>query len=237
MAPQRGLLICTTLFVFILFASNHSTAPCHKSSDFKPARASQPQPHAQGVVGLPVGRVYRANERLRVPPSSSVPYRTNTHTNISTMRISLALSLLTATAAAAAPLTQLTFSSSSLSDLTIASLGLSPSLSSQLAIHVDSLPEKRVVQLGPNDDQRITITEGEKAVLVAQGRRFVDVTDEDPALFGGFGTAIEERGELVFVLVCVCGFRCMADDQLIRSGVPRALPRAHLHESDTPTPL
>lgn len=50
----------------------------------------------------------------------------------------------------------------------------------QLEAHLTNLPEKRIVEL--DSGNRITITEGEKALLVFHRTHFVDVTDEDSSL-------------------------------------------------------
>lgn len=78
----------------------------------------------------------------------------------------------------AAP-TQITFKSSleylhptssrSLSSLSIDDLN-------QLEAHLANLPEKRIIQL--DSGNRITITEGEKALLVFHNTHFIDVTEE-----------------------------------------------------------
>jgi leucyl aminopeptidase len=47
----------------------------------------------------------------------------------------------------------------------------------QLREYIDSLPEQRLVKFSAEDEGH-WITEGEKALLVFAGRRFVDVTDE-----------------------------------------------------------
>ncbi|KAL8284023.1 hypothetical protein RQP46_005136 [Phenoliferia psychrophenolica] len=77
------------------------------------------------------------------------------------------------------PPSQLPFSlpppSSSLPSLS--SLNLSPSHLSSLQSHIASLPERRLVQLSEGGAP-ISIAEGEKALLVFQGTRFIDVTDE-----------------------------------------------------------
>ncbi|KAK4700766.1 bacterial leucyl aminopeptidase, partial [Phenoliferia sp. Uapishka_3] len=58
----------------------------------------------------------------------------------------------------------------------IDSLDISPTHLAHLQHHIASLPEKRLIKLA-EDAAAIEVTEGEKALLVFQGTRFVDVTD------------------------------------------------------------
>ncbi|KAK4702924.1 bacterial leucyl aminopeptidase, partial [Phenoliferia sp. Uapishka_3] len=59
----------------------------------------------------------------------------------------------------------------------LSTLAIPPQHYDQLLEHIASLPEKRLVQLA-HDSTPIEITEGEKALLLIAGKRFVDVTDE-----------------------------------------------------------
>lgn len=54
---------------------------------------------------------------------------------------------------------------------------LSSEHATQLAAHIDSLPEKRTVRFANGDE--MTISEGEKALLSYQSIRYMDVTDEE----------------------------------------------------------
>lgn len=47
----------------------------------------------------------------------------------------------------------------------------------QLADHVASLPERRIIALSEQANDRYTITEGEKALLVFHNIKFIDITD------------------------------------------------------------
>ena len=87
--------------------------------------------------------------------------------------------------AAAVPVAdQLTFTSpdgapaSAFSLPSLSSLNLPAPHLASLASHIASLPEKRLVSLA-EDAEPIELTEGEKALLVFAGKRFVDVTDEE----------------------------------------------------------
>ncbi|KDE09211.1 hypothetical protein MVLG_00533 [Microbotryum lychnidis-dioicae p1A1 Lamole] len=93
--------------------------------------------------------------------------------------------------ALSAPVQQIPFSDTSIAQpkLSLASLNIEPSLRSRLDQHIASLPEKRLVQLA-DDAQPIEVTEGEKSILVMKGIRFVDVTEEDPALVAAAQVAI-----------------------------------------------
>ncbi|GAA5915255.1 hypothetical protein JCM5296_003043 [Sporobolomyces johnsonii] len=62
----------------------------------------------------------------------------------------------------------------------------------QLAHHVHSWPGKRVVRLRANDRREgdvVELTEGDKALLVLAGVKFVDVTDDHDDLVLPFSTA------------------------------------------------
>lgn len=96
------------------------------------------------------------------------------------MLVSLVSTLALATLSLSAPLApaQLPFSSPSTSALPpLSALSIPPQHLDQLLQHIASLPEKRLVQLA-HDAAPIAITEGEKALLLIAGKRFVDVTDE-----------------------------------------------------------
>ncbi|SGY21513.1 BQ5605_C016g08245 [Microbotryum silenes-dioicae] len=97
--------------------------------------------------------------------------------------------------ALSAPVQQIPFSDTSIAQpkLSLASLNIEPSLRSRLDQHIASLPEKRLVQLA-DDAQPIEVTEGEKSILVMKGIRFVDVTEEDPALVAAAQVAIAGQG-------------------------------------------
>ncbi|SCZ97181.1 BZ3500_MvSof-1268-A1-R1_Chr4-2g07043 [Microbotryum saponariae] len=51
----------------------------------------------------------------------------------------------------------------------------------RLQQHIEALPEKRLVRFGEGSPT-VELTEGAKALLTLQGIRFIDVTNEDPAL-------------------------------------------------------
>ncbi|SCZ88343.1 BZ3500_MvSof-1268-A1-R1_Chr2-1g04348 [Microbotryum saponariae] len=93
--------------------------------------------------------------------------------------------------ALSAPVQQIPFSDTSIAqpELSLASLNIEPSIRSRLDQHIASLPEKRLVRLA-DDAQPIEVTEGEKSILVMKGIRFVDVTEEDPALVAAAQVAI-----------------------------------------------
>ncbi|SCV72100.1 BQ2448_4794 [Microbotryum intermedium] len=82
------------------------------------------------------------------------------------------------------------------SELSLASLNIEPSLRSRLDDHIASLPEKRLVQLA-EDAQPIEVSEGEKSILVMKGIRFVDVTEEDPALVAAANVAMADQGAVI----------------------------------------
>ena len=81
-----------------------------------------------------------------------------------------------ATAAPSAP-TQLLFESPAAGVPSLQSLHLSPAHLAAMQHHIASLPEKRLIKLS-EAAVPIEITEGEKALLVFERTRFVDVTDE-----------------------------------------------------------
>lgn len=56
------------------------------------------------------------------------------------------------------------------------SLNLSPSDHLTLLSHFAAYPEQRLVQFA-EDEAPVTVTEGEKALLVMGGRKFLDVTE------------------------------------------------------------
>lgn len=107
------------------------------------------------------------------------------------MKLLGALSLAACTLALPQRAPQLTFapSASIYSETLLAQLASLPaSHSEQLLAHVNGLPERRLVQF-QQDGPVLDISEGEKALLVFEGRRFVDVTDESPVL------AVRAEGE------------------------------------------
>jgi bacterial leucyl aminopeptidase len=102
------------------------------------------------------------------------------------MKLSLAISFCSVAGAAVAlpQQQQLTFLQSSPPSL----LSLTPDLASrlsslpsahasQLAQHISALPQRRLVQF-EQDGEILEVTEGEKALLVFQGIKFRDVTDD-----------------------------------------------------------
>ncbi|PRQ74512.1 hypothetical protein AAT19DRAFT_14865 [Rhodotorula toruloides] len=104
--------------------------------------------------------------------------------NRATMHFSIPLVAATlATLSSALPLQenqQLAFgtSGSTRQELAAAFGSLPVKLAAKLEQHIASLPEQRLVKLG-DDEESILITEGEKALLVLAGKRFIDVTEED----------------------------------------------------------
>lgn len=65
------------------------------------------------------------------------------------------------------------------------SLNLSIHHLAELSAHIASLTEPRLVKLS-EDGPVLSVTEGEKALLVFQGKRFIDVTDEKKELSTAF---------------------------------------------------
>lgn len=54
---------------------------------------------------------------------------------------------------------------------------LTPPEHAKLVQHVESLPEQRIIELSEFEQDRYTITEGQKALLTFHGIKFIDVTD------------------------------------------------------------
>lgn len=111
--------------------------------------------------------------------------------------LSVALSAPTTADSFLEPQQQLTFSNqagsaSSFSLPLLSSLSLPSDQLSQLKSHIEGLPERRLVQLNVAGEQ-VEISEGEKALLVYQGVKFVDVTDEVTFL-----TTQEKGGSVLF---------------------------------------
>ncbi|GAA5971897.1 hypothetical protein JCM21900_000645 [Sporobolomyces salmonicolor] len=78
------------------------------------------------------------------------------------------------------------------SSLTAHFAALPPAHLDQLAQHVHTWPRRRVVRLRANDGGEgdvLELTEGDKALLVLAGVKFVDVTDEHDGLVLPFSTA------------------------------------------------
>lgn len=80
------------------------------------------------------------------------------------------------TAALAHPAQHPLLAPSSASLPSLSSFGLSLAETQAFESYVASFPERRLVQLEENGPL-VSITEGEKALLKFEGRRFVDVTD------------------------------------------------------------
>lgn len=106
------------------------------------------------------------------------------------MKLTLLATLSLASVALAAPAQQLPFADPRLSFSSRASLqSILPSLPSRLASlpedhlsllrqHVEDLPERRLVRF-EEGGEAVEVTEGDKALLVLEGVRFIDVTDEE----------------------------------------------------------
>lgn len=99
------------------------------------------------------------------------------------MRYSTLLAVAFVSFASAAPFVQIPLATPAApySLPSLASLSLTPTLLSGLQEHISSLPERRLVKLS-EDSAPIEISEGEKALLYLEGRRFIDVTDEQTFL-------------------------------------------------------
>lgn len=99
------------------------------------------------------------------------------------MKLLLALSLAAAAVALPQQLAQLPFLQSpplSLTpDLDSRLASLPSSHAAQLAQHIAQLPEQRLIQL-EQDGQILQVTEGQKSLLVFQGIKFRDVTQDTP---------------------------------------------------------
>lgn len=76
---------------------------------------------------------------------------------------------------------QLTFAQPTSLSSILPSLQLPPCHLRQLEKHLASFPETRRVRL-EDGAEALEITEGEKALLVLQGKRFIDVTYEEQLL-------------------------------------------------------
>lgn len=100
------------------------------------------------------------------------------------MKLIAALSLVACTLALPQQAQQLPFApaSSIYSRALLQQLASLPhSHAEQLLQHISALPEKRWIQFEENGG-RFEVTEGEKALLVFEGRRFIDVTEESELL-------------------------------------------------------
>lgn len=76
---------------------------------------------------------------------------------------------------------QLTFAQPHSLSSILPSLQLPPCHLRQLEKHLEQYPETRRVRL-EDGAEALEITEGEKALLVLQGKRFIDVTEEEQLL-------------------------------------------------------
>ena len=138
--------------------------------------------------------------------SGNSPYRlAHEDTSMLQMRSYLALlPLLSLSVTTAAPATQQVLQSYSFINT------LTRPDDIRLAQHIDSLPEPRLVRFALEDGtiQQETISEGEKALLVYNGIKFEDATDEVPSLhsYAGPGT---------FPLACEIEFQLMCRDRYL----------------------